>query len=338
MGSVIAAEAWTSLDAARSGKGITRQRIAPQAAIDIHLAVEYPGATRMVLFGIPDAELAKAFDIPQATGISIRAVPAASEAGWGHAEVRLADSRYDELFVALADDLVGQVMSAASPLIAINRLSDRFRRWEAFLKVVEPSGLSQERRAGLFGELHVLREHLLPLDAAAAVAAWVGPMGSHQDLQAPGWALEVKTSRTKVPVSVRISGERQLDDLGLDFLGLAHIGLEQRRHSGETLPEIVASVRALLAGTPAAEQFEALLFAAGYSAAHEHRYVDDGYLIRFDELFVVREGFPRMTERDLPLGVGEVAYSVEVAALGSFRMEWIELPKFSGSGASDGAH
>ena len=338
MGSVIVAEAWTALEATRGGKGITRQRIAPQAPIDIHLAVEHPGGTRMVLFGIPHADLAKAFDIPQATGISIRAVPAAAETGWGYAEVRLADGRYSELFVSLADDLVGEVMAAESPDMAINRLSDRLRRWEAFLKVVDPSGLSQERRAGLFGELHVLREHLIPLDPAAAVSAWVGPMGAHQDLQAPGWAVEVKTSRTKVPISVRISGERQLDDIGLEFLGLAHIGLEQRRHSGETLPEMVASVRMMLSGTPAAERFEASLFAAGYLADHEPRYADDGYLIRFDELFAVRDSFPRLTERDLPRGVGEVAYSIEIAALGGFRIDWTSLPTFRGYETDDGGH
>ena len=336
MGRLIAAEAWTSLEAGLEGKGLTRQRVAARSPIDVFIAVEHPGSAWLVLFGLPSAELAASIDIPQATGIQVRAVPALSDMGWGYAEIRLLDGRYAELFAALADDLVENVERSHDIATAVDRLADRLRRWESFLKVVAPDGLTSERRAGLYGELHVLRAHLMPVDSRMAVAAWVGPNGAHQDFQSSDWALEVKTSRTKEPVSVRISGERQLDDLGLTWLGLAQVGLEQRRSSGETLPEMVSSIRVALAETPAAEPFEALLFAAGYLGAHEPKYLDDGYLIRFDHLFRVTEGFPRITERDLMPGVGGISYTISAAAMEPFRSEWSHLPTLIG-GASENA-
>ena len=325
MGRVIADDLWATLAVPGAGHGLVRTRVVPDAPIDIFVAVEHPSSTRLLLFGLADEEQAAAMDLPQATGIRVRAFPTSSDPVWGYAEVRLVDARYDEVFTALADDLADYVSRAMDGAAAVGRLVDRLRRWETFLKIVEPDGLSQERRAGLYGELHVMRRYLLPINKDVAVKTWVGPQGASQDFQASRWAVEVKTSRTKQPASVRISGERQLDDLGLAFLGLAHVGLDQRRNSGETLPEIVASVRAVLADTAVAETFEGQLLSAGYLANHEPRYRDEGYVVRFDELFHVTEPFPRITERGLPSGVGDVAYSVVVSALDDFHVDWNSL-------------
>jgi Putative PD-(D/E)XK family member, (DUF4420) len=325
VGRLITAELWSSLDTAPSGRGLVRVRIAPEAPLDIFAAVEQPDSVRMLLFGLPSEEAANSLEVPQARGIEITAIPTASDAGWGTAEIRLVDPRFAEVFTALADDLAEHVTMSADAATAVDRLVDRIRHWEAFLKVVDPDGLSSERRAGLYGELQVLRERLLPVSPELGISTWVGPSGAHQDFQASDWALEVKTSRTKEPVSVRISGERQLDDTGLAFLGLAHIGLEQRRHSGETLPDIVRSIRAMLSDTPFVEPFESQLLAAGYLAIHEPHYADDGYVVRFAELYRVGDGFPRIVERDLADGVGDIAYSLATSALGAFRLPWSEF-------------
>lgn len=336
MGRLITSEVWTSLEVAPGGRGLVRTRIAPDAPVDIYVAVEQPNAVRLVQFGLAGEHLAESLDIPQARGIEVKAVPTASGSDWGYAQIRLVDRRYVEIFTSLADDLVEHVSGASTGTAAIDRLADRLRRWESFLKVVEPDGLGQERRAGLYGELWALREKLLPVSPSLAVSTWVGPQGAHQDFQASSWALEIKTSRTKEPVAVRISGERQLDGLGLAFLGLGHIGLEQRRNSGETLPEIVTSIRIRLANTPSAETFEAQLLSAGYLAIHEPQYLSDGYVVRFSELFRVEGEFPRITEKDLKDGVGDVAYSVAVAALGGYRVDWSFLADLMRQDSSNG--
>ena len=241
MGGVIPAEIWSELAGGESRNGVVRTRVAPDGPVDIFVAIEQPGSAWLLLFGLAREELAQLLEIPEAAGIAVRSVPAPEGPIWGYAEVRLVDARYEEVFFALADDLVDHVARSSDSLTAIARLSDRLRRWEAFLKIVDPDGLGLERRAGLYGELHVMRAHLLPISMELGIRTWVGPQGAHQDFQAPSWALEVKTSRRNQPVSVRIASERQLDDLGLEFLGLAHVGLEQRHDSGETLPEMVGS-------------------------------------------------------------------------------------------------
>ena len=335
MGSVIPAEVWASLDAARSGRGRVQTRIAPAAPVDIFIAVEKPLGVRLLLVGLPTEDAAGNLDIPEARGIEVKTAPVASGPGWGFAEIRLTDLRYVEVFTTLADDLIGYIVKAENSAIAIDRLSDRLRRWESFLRVVEPDGLGPERQAGLYGELHTLREALFPIDPGLAINAWVGPENAQQDFQGRGWALEVKTSRTKEPISVRISGERQLDGVGLEFLGLVHLGLEERRHSGESLPEMVASIRSRLEPGILPETFDAKLLSAGYVAAHEARYLDHGYTVRFLDLFKVIEGFPRILERDLADGVGDVRYSVAVSALGTYKVPWGQLEKSIASGRGD---
>ena len=321
MGRLVDSATWEALDVEAGGAGQVRKRVAPLAPIDIFAAVEKPSGARLMLFRLATASDATLIDIPTATGIKVAIVPTA-DAGWGFAEARLLDPRYADIFTSLADDLAEHVASSRDGRAAVERLADRLRRWQAFLELADPEGLSQERRAGLYGELHVIREYLWPALGESAIDAWVGPASAQQDFQAPGWALEVKTSRVKLPSAVVISGERQLDDLGLTYLGLAHVGLEQRRQIGETLPAIVRSVRALVHDLPVAETFEAQLIGAGYLAVHEPLYEDDGYTVRFDELFRVRDAFPRITERDLIAGVGAVHYSIFIAALEPYRDSW----------------
>ena len=325
MGRVIGAEAWTALEVSAGGAGLTRQRVAPHAPIDIFLAVEHPLKVRLVSFALPDAAAAQSLAVPAAAGITVRTVPLADGPGWGRAEVRLVEARYAELFSTVADDVVEHVMTAASAADAVSRLEERLRRWESFLRVVKPDGLGEDERAGLYGELYVLREHILSLGPVAAVSAWVGPLARHQDFQGRGWAIEVKTSRTKAPASVRITSERQLDTAGLAFLALACVGLEQRHLAGETLPSIVASLRGSLAGAPVSDLFEERLLEAGYLAAHEERYQSDGYTVRFERLFRVRDGFPRLVEADLPPGAGDVGYSLSLPVLEPFAVDWSTL-------------
>src|SRR4051812_24041536 len=104
MGRLIAGEIWSSLESAAGSTGLVRQRVAPDAPIDIYVGVERPSGARVVLFGLLDADSAGELVVPQAMGIEVRAVPTASDKLWGYAEVRLSDARYAEVYESLADD------------------------------------------------------------------------------------------------------------------------------------------------------------------------------------------------------------------------------------------
>jgi hypothetical protein len=56
---------------------------------------------------------------------------------------------------------------------AVATLLGQLVRWQKFL-AASVEGLSDEAQRGLWGELHCLRERLLPALGAAAVAGWKG--------------------------------------------------------------------------------------------------------------------------------------------------------------------
>ena len=63
--------------------------------------------------------------------------------------------------------------------------------------------------------------------------------------------------------------------------------------------------------------FDRCLTKAGYLDAHEPRY-SDCYVVKEEELFSVRAGFPRIIE--LQDGVGNLRYSVVLGACQEYRV------------------
>ena len=145
-----------------------------------------------------------------------------------HLGVRLRDPACADVFTALAEDVAPRVAAAGGAKQAAAELLGRLRRWQQFLTASHDE-LSVEAQRGLWGELHVLRTHLLPaLGAAATVEGWKASAAAHQDFQFAGGAVEVKTTAAKQPQSVRITSERQLDDTGVGALFLHVVVVDER--------------------------------------------------------------------------------------------------------------
>jgi hypothetical protein len=161
----------------------------------------------------------------------------------------------------------------------------------------------------------LIREHLIgALGLRPAIAAWTGASRTSQDFQLPRAAIEVKTTAGKQHQKLSIVSERQLDDAGLEVLLLLHLSLDVRQGAGESLVSLVGQVRDLVAQDPlSAEALESKLLAYGYVDAHSSRYEGTGYLVRQSNFFRVMAGFPRIVEKDLRSGVGDVSYSIQVS-------------------------
>jgi hypothetical protein len=254
---------------------------------------------------------------PRCRGLEAVAVRIEQETHFG---VILKEPRFADVFTALAEDLDRRVAAAGGAAEQAKVFLGQLARWQKFLSASH-DGLGEEEQRGLWGELHFLRAHLLSGLGAEAVAGWKGGEKAHQDFQFETGAAEVKTTLAKRPQVVRITSERQLDSSGWRALFLHVVALEPRDGGGETLPALVASLRSTLAGEAAArETFEDGLLAYGYLDAHAGRYAERGYLVRSEATFQVRRGFPRLVEKGLPTGIGEVSYGLSVAAVESFAL------------------
>ena len=314
-------ELWQELErealAGTTNSWLTRFAL-PQPSHPLLVGLETTSGRRALLLALPKAVLPSRHDWPVCRGLEIFTV---AFAGQAHLGVRLRDASCADVFTSLAEDVAPRVAAAANPRAAAQMLLGRLRRWQKFLNA-GVQGLSPEQQRGLYGELHTLLAHLLPVvQPAVAVAGWRAPLAAHQDFQYALGSIEVKTTTAKQPQAVRITSERQLDPTGIPALFLHVVVLDERvvepgeAGGGCSLPQMVVAVRTRLAGeTSALELFDDRLLETGYLAADAPRYESRRFTLRRELSYDARLGFPRLVEKDLMSGVGDVNYALALAA------------------------
>jgi len=320
-------ELWKALetDAAdgSTGSGGWLLRLARSAAgYPLFVGLELASGRRAILLRLPESSLPSRRLWPRSKGLEPLAISIDSDTYFG---VGLKEKRFADVFTALAEDLARRVSDADSPVAQARAFLGQLARWQKFLSA-SSDGLGEESQRGLWGELHFLREQLVPALGPVAVSGWKGGERAHQDFQFQNSAVEVKTTLAKQPQIVRITNERQLDCTDWKALFLYVIALDVKDGSGETLPAIVASLRAKLALDAAmSEQFEDELLMAGYLDAHTMRYSGRGYTVRSLSSFRIRSGFPCLVEAGMPAGVGDVSYGLSVAACEPFKVKMADI-------------
>jgi len=309
---------WSALESAAehgsTGWRLIRCRQTPGCSL--FAAVEPVTKRRVLLLPLNGARSPSRSSWPRCNGLDPISISVSGEA---HVGVGLKERRFADVFDALLVDVSRKVEAAVSSEEALAAMLGQLARWHKFLTAAT-GGLSVERQRGLWGELHCLREHLMPaVGNAAAVSGWHGPAKAHQDFQFSEVAIEVKTTTAKQPQSVRITSERQLDDKKWKCLFLHVLVLEEMEGSGLTLPDLIAEIRIeLLADPLAQESFEDALLMSGYLGSHEHNYTGIGRSLRVQHWFRVSAKFPRIVEDSLPSGVGDISYGLNLAACGGF--------------------
>lgn len=228
---------------------------------------------------------------------------------------------HKDIFSVLAEDLINEIKDITEEAKLARILLNRFEKWKSLFDRISPRGLSPEACRGLFGELFFIRKLLLKKSRSyyEIIRSWQGPESGIRDFESGDWGVEVKTTHGNNHQKVQISSERQLDTSHVESLYLYHLSLESRVRSGETLIRLVDAVSEILKSDFAAlRQFQSKLLYAGLFPAHYPGYEDTGYLIRQETWFKIENDFPRIEEKDIREGVGDVKYSVVLTGCARF--------------------
>ena len=282
--------------------GTLRRRLRAHAVhVEVHLEMEFPGRVRALAVRAPD--------VPEPPRL---ADTAGLQCTFADHTVRIAASAAvePEMFHTLVADLVHHL--AVAPHRPGWALVQRLTSWQRMLAAGLRTGLSAQAQLGLYGELLVLRELLLPVWGPATVATWVGPTGADQDFQRSGVALEVKCTTHRDAQRCRISNEAQLDTDDVEYLALIHQSVRTTTAAGVSLPEMVDAVRAEPAVAADPAPFEDRLLHAGWLDLHRQQYERERYELVTRRCYRVTNGFPRITRQHVPRGVNAVAYSVDL--------------------------
>ncbi|MGY1771947.1 PD-(D/E)XK motif protein [Blastococcus sp. SYSU D00813] len=319
----VTTEDWVALEGQPGAAGTVLRRIHPESTRDLYIAVDLDTRARRLIYkrawhrggSVPTLPRTKALDL----------VCRVTDAGGSlTVSVELHVPALAEVFTTVAGDLAQAVVEAPSDDAAVSELVSRLAGWQELFRALSRRGLGDLERRGLAAELLTLRDDILPLVAPdVAVGAWTGPLRKNQDFQFPGVALEVKATAGLNPLGFVVSNERELDERGAGRLYLVHVSLDERRGGlGLTLNDLVSQVEALLARNPTAAQvFMTRLARVGYVKDDWDLYNEPRYEMRSRRYFEVKDAFPRVVEGDLREGVGQVRYTVTLAACTAFEVQ-----------------
>lgn len=234
----------------------------------------------------------------------------------------LEDESLSDIFAVMSADLVTATAAQNSTPRALRRCIDRLCMWQGLFERIPVEGLSVEKQRGMLGEILVLESLLLPrLNRLLAIEAWKGPDPGHQDFIREGLAIEVKTSLAKRHARIQIANEKQLDERPHEVLLVALLRLDESATRGDSLPMAVERLRGLVRDDPvAAQALENRLADGGYLDVHAPLYVRNRWQCSGRRYFRVEGDFPRLTEANLPAGVGDIRYSIIADDLGDYEI------------------
>jgi Putative PD-(D/E)XK family member, (DUF4420) len=250
----------------------------------------------------------------------IEVSPFTDPAGRPGLDLALVDASHADIFTALVADLLTSLDSeTAVSGSGLSLVVTRIRRWQRLLAGVRPEGLSAQQQRGLFGELHLLRDHVLTAAGHRGIDGWTGPDPACQDFQFPGVAIEVKTTPAGQPGVVHVNGERQLDQQQPGALFLVTYVVDGRRAGpGMSLPDLVDDLRARCTTHGVLDDLDNKLTTAGYLTTQAHLYEEPRYTVTRTHVHRVGDTFPRIVPATLPTGVSGVTYTLDLHAAGQF--------------------
>jgi len=298
---------WKDLPPGEAGT-LSVLRIAGLASLEAFWARK-PDGRLALLVALHQAEDLPA-EVPTVRGIDILVLP-----GDRQLQFVLESSGDWEMFHALCLDLLAASNGGRDEAGALQLLLRRLLRWQRLLSKGRGRVLDEREVRGLIGELIFLRDRLLPEADVAAVDCWQGPRGLPQDFVYAGRLIEVKTYAAGSNPAIRISSAEQLSSGDVPLF--LHLVCLVRQESALNLPALIDEINSILGeNLPQAEAFEDRLLDMGYVDLPEYRTMS--YAVTSTSDYQVREGFPRLTVEQVPAGVTDVSYSIQIVDMRPF--------------------
>lgn len=314
-------EIWNQLESEQTPVlGYLKIRYSINSNCDVFLGIKYPENYRMFIVRTPFL-IGKEFNLKyEFRGLKFEKIYDPDDSNFLLLNLVLVDKQFVEIFDSLVLDVLKNIINESEIKLILKNYSNRLVKWQSLFERFNQQGLTPEEQRGLFGELLFLRKFLQNnADYNSVINSWVGCEKQIRDFQFSNWSVEVKTTSGNNHQKVNISSERQLDVSNLENLFLFHVSLDVRRQSGETLNQIVDSISEIVnSDFTILSSFKNKLLEGGYFEKHRDIYESTGYFIRQEFYYKVEKDFPRIEERDIRNGVGDVKYSIIMSHCSSF--------------------
>lgn len=227
----------------------------------------------------------------------------------------------EEIFERVLQNLVDHILvEVDSPLYTV--VYEVLDRWHNFFKRKWNSRLNPEEEMGLFGELYYINKWLekFPDEPPLIIKDWKGPLKNRIDFVSKNSGVEIKTVAPKIRNEIKISNEKQLElNPVTDKLFLFVLKVEVNDAVGKSLRSIIEVIdEQLIERAPSlAVKFKDLLLEVGVMGEE----YDENYFFVHEELaYLVNADFPKLTSENLPIGITNVSYSIDLSHCNSFKV------------------
>ena len=288
----------------------TYQRIDSEYKVNIFLGYTDEGNMSMVITEFGNKTLVKSTKLIE---VSLKK----REDGKMALSFDLLDNSYKSLFLLFCKDMI-VVCERAGSQMAISTALSRWKYWKEMFGKKRSGILEKHEIKGLIGELIELKEHFInEYGESVAVRSWMGPLMGHKDFEIDNTWFEIKTVNENA-VLVQISSLEQLDSESDGHLVV--IKLEDASSVSDlsiNLNEMVLSISDSITDPEALDLFRVRLDNMGYVPNDE--YDEICFIYKGKQSYVVKDGFPRLTRRDVPEAIGNVEYSIMLNGISSFK-------------------
>ena len=232
--------------------------------------------------------------------------------------IYLLDNQLKDIFSLFIENIVEEISKSVTENEALVETSNVVLKWKKLFDKINFQGLTIERQKGLIGEL-LLFNSLLDEEYSidALLESWTGPDFNDKDFRFGSFGIEVKLTSSKVP-KVKISSERQLDNENLTKLYLVLYVVEEVKDKGFSLNSIIEQIRTKINNNQnALKFFNERLLLVGYFDEDFENYKRQ-YAFRKRNFYNVSSDFPRLVTSDLPIGLFDTKYNIELSAIEQF--------------------
>jgi hypothetical protein len=232
--------------------------------------------------------------------------------------IYLLDNQLKDIFSLFIENIVEEISKSVTENEALVETSNVVLKWKKLFDKINFQGLTIERQKGLIGEL-LLFNSLLDEEYSidALLESWTGPDFNDKDFCFGSFGIEVKLTSSKVP-KVKISSERQLDNENLTKLYLVLYVVEEVKDKGFSLNSIIEQIRTKINNNQnALKFFNERLLLVGYFDEDFENYKRQ-FAFRKRNFYEVAIDFPRLVASDLPIGLFDTKYNIELSAIEQF--------------------
>lgn len=233
--------------------------------------------------------------------------------------IYLLDNELKDIFSLFIQNILEDIDQSVTESEALTTTLNVVSKWKKLFDKINFNGLTLEQQKGLIGELLFLN-FLLNNERTStnAVNAWTG---AEQEFQAKDFTfgsvgVEVKFTASYQP-RIKVSNERQLDAENLSELFLILYSTEAVKDNGISLNSIVEQTRQKISTKEERNVFNAKLQLNGYFDQDKEHY-GRMYSLKRTFVFSVTSDFPKIVKSQLPLGIFDTSYSIEISAVEDF--------------------